>query len=160
MRLSICLIIAAALAACSATPVNLASFQTLQNRCLPSSWPAFGPCVRHMLDTERGGWARRADGDLVESYVSWLEAAGRSVQYGSMTDTEAAEKSAAMWDQTAAAFAQRENARQSIAASNMALGIALLQSSAPPPMPVPSAPVHCTTSAPNRITGATYTTCL
>lgn len=159
MRLPLFLAVAVILAGCSATPLNPVSFQAFQNRCLPSSWPAFGPCVRHMLDTERAGWARRGDGDLIESYVLWLEAAGRSVQYGSMTEAEAAEKSAVIWAQTATALAQRESARQSIAASNMALGIALLQSSAPPPMPAPPTSIHCTTSAPNPVTGATYTTC-
>lgn len=162
------LAVAIALSGCATTPTP--RLAEIERPCVDLTTSAYGLCLSNRLTEVYPNWRDDDHGDLVQTYLAWVTAAGNRVAAGVMSEDEAKLGSALMLtrlkeiaaqrDANAAQAAQARAASQQASINQMLMGLALIESSRYTiPTPAPSAPITCRTSAPNRITGQVLTTC-
>jgi hypothetical protein len=152
---------AVVLSGCVTPPPKLADFEQI---CTGAPFPEYGRCLETSMQAGYPSWRLDSHGDLVETYLAWLNAAGKRVQNGAM-DEEEARMGAAMLKIRLKEVASQREANTAVSRqadmNQMLMGLALMQGSqyTIPPASAPSPPITCRTSAPNAITGQVITTC-
>lgn len=168
MRRFIAIGVAAILSGCVAPQPRLADFEA---RCSGAAFVNYGRCLESTMSAAYPRWRNDSHGDLVETYFSWLNAAGARVASGTMDVNDARMGAATMKARLTEIAVQRDaNHQMSRQASQaqMLVGLALIQASRPVPVyasppvfptPVLTPQITCSSIVTDKRSGNTITRC-
>jgi hypothetical protein len=141
------------LAGCAATPPKY-TLVNAEADCVAKNAPfsLFSGCIETQMRDNAPAWQLEDDADLLNVYLSWLNAAGARVARGELDETAAKLKAADLKAQIISLSKERRSAARQQALNTTLAGFAILNAA-----PRPGPAITCRT-VPTGL-GTTMTTC-